>query len=289
MTVQRALATGAEPHEVEADALALAEFFRDHSCALVTGAGCSTESGIPDYRGTGRSRRRAPIQAREFLRSPEARRRYWARSAAGWPRFRAAAPSAPHRAIAALESTGHIAGIITQNVDRLHHAAGSRTVVELHGAIADVVCLACGATESRDAVQSRLCALNPEFDPSRAEVAPDGDAELPPELVRAFRVPACAVCAGVLKPKVVFFGENVPSTTTAAAYALADRAAAITVVGSSLAVFSGFRFARRARAAGKPIAIVNRGPTRADDLADLRIDAPAGAVLSRAAALLGAM
>ena len=266
---------------------ALVELVKEKRLAVLTGAGCSTESGIPDYRGDGARRRsRPPVQFQAFVRDEHARRRYWARSLIGWPLFRTAAPNAAHRALADLERAGAISGIVTQNVDRLHHAAGSRRVVELHGALADVRCLACSATEARSTVQERLLALNPSFEHEPIEIRPDGDAELREELVAGFRVPDCARCGGVLKPDVVLFGENVPRETVDRAWRVIDEAEALLVVGSSLAVFSGFRFVRGAAERGLPIAIVNRGPTRGDPHAKVRVDASAGSVLAELAETL---
>ncbi len=256
--------------------------------AVLTGAGCSTESGIPDYRGPGTlARARNPIQYREFVRSAEARKRYWARSLLGWPRVQAARPNPAHRALAALERAGVATGLITQNVDRLHHAAGSRCVVELHGALERVRCLGCGAVIERAAVQAHLLALNPNWPAPSAGLAPDGDADLPAELTAGFRVPGCPACGGDLKPDVVFFGESVPRATVDAAAALVDSAGALLVVGSSLAIFSGYRFVRRAGERGIPVVIVNLGATRADPLAAARIDGRAGQVLPVIAARLG--
>ena len=256
----------------------LADLLRGKRIAILTGAGCSTESGIPDYRGPS-ARPRSPIQHRDFVEHEATRRRYWARSALGWPRMASARPNAAHRAIAELESRGVLSGLITQNVDRLHHKAGSRDVLELHGALADVRCLDCGALESRDALQTRIDELNPSFSDAKVAVAPDGDAELPAELVADFRVPACGACGGVLKPDVVFFGGSVPRERVAAAFAKLDAADALLVVGSSLAVFSGYRFVLRAAEMKMPIAIVNRGETRGDPHAALRVDGAAGEVL----------
>jgi NAD-dependent SIR2 family protein deacetylase len=244
--------------------------------AVLTGAGCSTESGIPDYRGpTTRERTRSPIQYRAFVDDPVARRRYWARSMAGWTRFSSARPNRAHAALAAMD--GRLTGLVTQNVDRLHHAAGSRDVIELHGALHEVGCLACGGVEERHALQRRLILLNPGFDDD-AELAPDGDAEL--AHTERFRVPDCLACGGVLKPRVVFFGENVARPVVDAAFARVDAADVLLVVGSSLTVFSGFRFVKHAHARGKPVAIVNLGPTRGDPLATLKVDAPAGETLA---------
>jgi NAD-dependent SIR2 family protein deacetylase len=258
---------------------------------VLTGAGCSTESGIPDYRGPETPPRpRPPIQHREFVDHAHIRRRYWARSALGWSRFSAARPNAAHTALAELEQRGAIAGVITQNVDSLHGAAGSGTVVELHGALARVRCLACAEVATRDALQARLLAANLGwFDRSHSlGLAPDGDSDLPEELVADFAVVACEACSGTLMPDVVFFGGSVPRATLDAAWALFDRAEVLLVVGSSLAVFSGYRFVRRAAERGIPVAILNRGPTRGDEHAVLRIDARAGLALpALAQALMG--
>jgi NAD-dependent SIR2 family protein deacetylase len=263
----------------------------DRLCALLenervvvlTGAGCSTESGIPDYRGQGRPERpRAPIQHDAFTRSEEVRRRYWARATVGWARFSSCEPNAAHRALARLERVDRIVGIITQNVDRLHHAAGSRHVVELHGALAEVVCLACGRLEPREEVHRRLLVANAGWWVGASTFAPDGDAEIAPERIAGFRVVPCDGCGGALKPNVVFFGGSVTAATLAAAWSLFDRATGVLVLGSSLAVYSGFRFVRRALAERKAIAIVNQGPTRADALAiDVRLDERLGLLLPR--------
>jgi NAD-dependent SIR2 family protein deacetylase len=256
----------------------------------LTGAGCSTESGIPDYRGPETARRaRNPLQHRAFLASAATRRSYWARSFLGWPGMAEARPNAAHLALAALERAGALAGIITQNVDRLHHAAGSQRVVELHGALAEVRCLGCGGIEDRDSVQARLAALNPGFGPGSApEHAPDGDAELEDAAGAGFAVPACLDCSGVLKPAVVFFGGNVPAAVTEAAWALFDQAEVLLVAGSSLTVFSGYRFVRRAAKHGMPVGIVNLGSTRGDALAQVRVDARLGLALPELARALGA-
>jgi NAD-dependent deacetylase sirtuin 4 len=248
----------------------------------LTGAGCSTESGIPDYRGGGRTGPRNPIQHDAFLRRREVRQRYWARATIGWARFRTAEPNPAHRALAALEAAGPLAGVITQNVDRLHHRAGSRRVVELHGALAEVRCLGCGAGEERDDVQGRLLEANPGWLETASEIQlrPDGDSELPGDLVAAFAVVGCRVCGGELKPDVVFFGGTVAERTLADAWALFARAEVLLVVGSSLTVYSGFRFVRRARELDLPIALVNQGPTRADDLVHTKISAAASEILA---------
>lgn len=265
----------------------LVELLVGRRVVALTGAGCSTESGIPDYRGNGHSpRSRSPIQHQPFLGQPEVRQRYWARSTLGWPRFAAARPNAGHQALAALEAAGALAGVITQNVDRLHQAAGSRRVVELHGALAEVRCLVCHSPEPRADLQARLVAANPSWLDRRVAATPDGDAELPAEEVARFRVVACLACGGPLKPEVVFFGGTVAPPVVASAWALLAEAEALLVVGSSLAVYSGFRFVRRAAEERLPIALVNIGPTRADELARVRVSASAGVVLSRVAARL---
>lgn len=273
----------------------LVHLLRGRRVVVLAGAGCSTESGIPDYRGPeGSLKRRSPIQYGEFVRRPEARVRYWARSTVGWPRMAATRPNPAHRALADLEAGGVVAGIITQNVDGLHQAAGSRRVVELHGTLARVKCLECGQGERRDAFQQRLVAENAswldamERARSRAETAPDGDAELPPDVVAGFRVPGCPACGGMVKPDVVLFGENVPPDRVDDAWRLFFDGDALLVVGSSLTVFSGRRFIYRAEEEGVPIAVVNLGPTRADAVAATKVEDRVGRVLPRvAAALLG--
>ena len=266
---------------------ALLGMMQGRRVAVLTGAGCSTESGIPDYRGPGtRARARNPIQHMEFLGKPEVRARYWARSLMGWPRFSSARPNAAHHALADLEREGHVLALITQNVDRLHHAAGSQRVIELHGALADVRCLSCGSHEPRATLQERLLALNPGFAQHQVELRPDGDAELPVEAVRAFRVADCLRCAGPLKPDVVFFGDNVPRPTVEAAFALLEEADALLVLGSSLAVFSGYRFVLRAAERHMPIGMVNLGESRGTELAHVRVEARVGEVLPRIASSL---
>jgi NAD-dependent SIR2 family protein deacetylase len=256
---------------------------RGRRVVVLAGAGCSTESGIPDYRGPETIQRtRTPIQYQEFVRSEAARTRYWARSTVGWLRFSAARPNAGHFALAALEEGGAIQGIITQNVDGLHHAAGSRRVVELHGSLAAVRCLACGGVVSRAEFQTRLGALNEEWMGrlgAEVETAPDGDAELPVSALESFRVPACDGCGGVLKPDVVFFGENVPGERVQEAWRIFEEGEVLLVAGSSLTVYSGRRFIYRAEKEGVPIGVINIGPTRADEMAAARVDAPLGRVL----------
>jgi NAD-dependent SIR2 family protein deacetylase len=261
----------------------VATLLRGRRVVVLAGAGISTESGIPDYRGAGRSPRKS-IQYREFIASAVVRQRYWARSAAGWPKMLAARPNDAHRALVSLEERGAIAGVITQNVDGLHAAAGSRTLVELHGALARVRCLDCDTTTPRATMQERLLLANPSITERSAAAAPDGDAELTD--TDDFVVPACLICGGVLKPDVVLFGENVPAAITNRAWSLFDQAEALLVVGSSLAVFSGYRFVIRASERGLPIAIINLGPTRGDALAAAKLELRLGDALPDLAAAL---
>jgi NAD+-dependent protein deacetylase sirtuin 4 len=264
----------------------LVELLADRRIFVLAGAGCSTESGIPDYRGPEtRHRARNPIQFRAFASDAAARQRYWARAYLGWRRMRAAQPNRAHFALAALERAGHLTGLVTQNVDGLHHAAGSRTVVELHGALRRVGCLSCGALVGRDEVQAEIEAQNPWIATRTADMAPDGDAELTE--LEAFLVPACGSCGGPLKPDVVFFGENVPRERVEQAWSLLGSAERVLVVGSSLTVFSGYRFVKRAWEAQLPIGIVNLGESRGDGLATVRVDGRAGDVLGALVEHLG--
>lgn len=262
----------------------------DRRTVVLAGAGCSTESGIPDYRGPdARLRSRQPMRYQEFASSPVGRARYWSRSAVGWPVFSSARPNRAHVALSRLEEAGFVTGVITQNVDGLHQAAGSRAVVELHGSLSRVRCLECDATASRQELQDRLLESNAEWlervRARRGEVAsaPDGDADVPAEELSTFRVPACDACGGVLKPDVVFFGENVPRPVVDAAWDLLEDAELLLVVGSSLTVYSGRRFVYGARDAGVPVGIINVGPTRADELASVKIEARLGEALTRLA------
>jgi len=242
--------------------------------AVLTGAGISTDSGIPDYRGPD-SPPSNPMTIRQFTADPLFRQRYWARNHVGWRHMDDTLPNAGHRAVAALEHAGVVTGVITQNVDLLHTKAGSAHVVNLHGTYARVICLGCGHTMSRAALAEQLEALNPGFI-ERAEavgglaVAPDADAVLAD--TASFRYLDCPRCAGMLKPDIVYFGENVPKDIVAQAFSLVDHAGAVLVAGSSLTVFSGYRFVRHAAARSIPIAIVNRGRTRGDDLATVKVD-----------------
>jgi NAD-dependent deacetylase sirtuin 4 len=272
----------AAPSPSSTELEALVELCSGRRVVALTGAGCSTESGIPDYRGEGtRARARNPVRFDVYRDDPAARARYWARAAVGWPRFSAAPPNAAHRALAQLEAAGVVRTLITQNVDRLHQAAGSRAVIELHGALAEVRCLDCGAIEPRASVQDRLMAQNPGWLDHEAALAPDGDADLATleAALAEFRVVDCRACAGVLKPNVVFFGEQVPAAIVERAYARVEEAELLLVLGSSLAVFSGLRFVRRAAAREIPIAIVTVGPTRGDTLATLKLEARLGELL----------
>ena len=267
-------------------AQALADFVRQHPRLVVlTGAGCSTPSGIPDYRdASGNWKPGPPVLGAQFVRELPARQRYWARSLNGWPRFRAAEPNAAHRALASLEQRGHVRHLITQNVDGLHQRAGSRAVTELHGSLARVRCLGCDAVCARAEVQRVLERDNAGFRNLDAAPAPDGDAQLETQRLGGFRVPDCPRCGGTLKPDVVFFGESVPAPTVSACLDALAQADALLCVGTSLMVYSGFRFCRHAAARGQPVAALNLGRTRADDLLTLKIAAPCDAVLT---ALLG--
>ncbi len=263
------------------DALdALARFLDRHPrLAVLTGAGCSTPSGIPDYRDAGGAlRHQRPMSFAEFTSSPAARRRYWSRSLRGWPRIRDARPNRAHEALGRLEQRGNVVRLVTQNVDGLHQRAGSRSVLDLHGRLDVVTCLDCGAETAREDVQRLLLAWNPGFDGAPAESRPDGDASLDREL-DGFLVPGCRECGGVLKPDIVFFGENVPRPRVDAALAAVAAADALLVVGSSLMVYSGFRFALAARTLGRPIAAVNLGRTRADEMLDLKVVGDCATVL----------
>jgi NAD-dependent SIR2 family protein deacetylase len=272
------------------DALAtLREFVASHPRLFVlTGAGCSTSSGIPDYRDAdGGWKRAQPVTFQAFTGEAATRRRYWARSLAGWPRFAAARANATHHALAALEDEGRIEMLVTQNVDGLHQQAGSRAVVDLHGRLDEVVCQGCGTRLPRGVFQDDLLACNPGWEQHVAEVAPDGDADLEGVDFSTFQVPDCTHCGGLLKPDVVFYGESVPRARVEAAVAALHRSDALLVVGSSLMVYSGFRFARMAAETGIPIAAINLGRTRADDLLALKLSADCGHVLALVAATQG--
>ncbi|MEU0049915.1 NAD-dependent protein deacetylase [Streptomyces sp. NPDC006309] len=255
---------------------------------VLSGAGISTESGIPDYRGEGGSlSRHTPMTYQDFTADAGARRRYWARSHLGWRTFGSARPNAGHRAVAAFERHGLLSAVITQNVDGLHQAAGSEGVVELHGSLARVVCLSCGTRSPRRELARRLEEANPGFEPVAAGINPDGDADLTDEQVGDFRVLPCTVCGGILKPDVVFFGEAVPPQRVEHCRELVRAASSLLVLGSSLTVMSGLRFVRQAAEAGKPVLIVNRDPTRGDRHALTRVALPLGATLTTVAGRLG--
>ncbi|MEV0253749.1 NAD-dependent protein deacetylase [Streptomyces sp. NPDC050732] len=255
---------------------------------VLSGAGISTESGIPDYRGEGGSlSRHTPMTYQEFTADARARRRYWARSHLGWRTFGRARPNAGHRAVAAFGEHGLLSGVITQNVDGLHQGAGSTGVVELHGSLDRVVCLSCGARSPRRELARRLEEANPGFEPVAAGINPDGDADLSDEQVGDFRVVPCGVCGGVLKPDVVFFGEAVPPERVEHCRELVRGATSLLVLGSSLTVMSGLRFVRQAAQGGKPVLIVNQDPTRGDQHAVARVALPLGAALTTVAGRLG--
>lgn len=248
---------------------------------ILTGAGCSTGSGIPDYRDTdGRWKHRQPMTYQEFVKTPLARQRYWARSLVGWRRIADAEPGKPHQALARLEAAGRVRLLVTQNVDRLHAQAGSRRTVDLHGRLDRVECLECKTVYRREAFQDEMARLNPGWADAQATVAPDGDAHLARDDYESFQVPECPHCGGVLKPAVVFFGERVPKRRVEQAFKALDEADAVLVVGSSLMVFSGYRFARGAVERGLPLAVVNRGTTRADDELTLKVEDDCGDVLT---------
>ncbi|OKJ16882.1 NAD-dependent protein deacetylase [Kitasatospora sp. CB01950] len=268
---------------------ALVRLLAGGGVAVLSGAGLSTESGIPDYRGPdGIRRHRAPMTYQEFLAGEPARRRYWARSHAGRAVIAGARPNVGHLAVARLRAAGPLSAVITQNVDGLHRAAGTADAVELHGGLDRVICLGCAAVSPRAELDERLAVLNPAFRDAGSRLNPDGDVELPEDLVASFVVADCTRCGGVLKPDVVFFGESVPKDRVELCYRLVDEARALLVLGSSLTVMSGLRFVRHTAKSGKPVAIVNRGTTRADALAALRLDRPLGETLTALAAHLGA-
>ncbi|GAA1671371.1 NAD-dependent protein deacetylase [Fodinicola feengrottensis] len=249
---------------------------------VLSGAGLSTESGIPDYRGAqGSLRRHTPMTYEDFVASADGRRRYWARSHVGWRTITRADPNDGHHAVAALRAGGYFSGVITQNVDGLHQAAGTPDVVELHGSLNRVVCLDCRRTSPREDLDSRLRQANPTFDATTSRINPDGDVELDDADVRRFQLVDCASCgSGLLKPDVVFFGENVPPSRVRECYRMVDDSRALLVLGSSLTVMSGLRFVRYAAKAGKPVLIVNRGETRGDPHATARVDLALGPALT---------
>lgn len=264
----------------------LIEVLSGRTITVLAGAGMSTDSGIPDYGGLASRKRRTRIQYREFVGDASARQRYWARAAVGWRRVHNAQANDAHRAVARLEHAECVVGVITQNVDGLHHQAGSRRVVELHGSLSRVVCLLCSAASDRVEFQRRLELLNPWTTAAVAGTEPDGDSELADNRIAGFQVPECESCGGVLKPDVVFFGEPVPGDRVAHAWRLYEEGEVLLVVGSSLAVFSGYRFVLRASRDERPVAVVNLGPTRGDDRAVVKVEGRVGTVLPALAAAL---
>lgn len=255
---------------------------------VLTGAGCSTASGIPDYRASdGSWKRRPPVTYQAFVGDAATRQRYWARSTVGWPRVSAAQPNDAHVAIAELQRRNLVSMLLTQNVDGLHDKAGSRDVIDLHGRIDTVRCLDCRLPEPRERLQVRLLEANPDWYAVSAAAAPDGDADLDDADTSAFAVPACTDCGGMMKPDVVFFGENVPRERVARACEALENSDGLLVVGSSLMVYSGFRFTRIAHERAVPIAILTRGTTRADPLAELKLEADCVSTLPGAVALAG--
>jgi NAD-dependent SIR2 family protein deacetylase len=280
------LDTLAGPPLSEAALEAVAGLLERGDVLVLSGAGLSTESGIPDYRGpTGSLRKSLPMTYQTFVRDPLARQRYWARSQLGWRLIARAEPNDGHRAVAALQARGALSGVVTQNVDGLHQAGGAADVIELHGNLEQVVCLACLGKSPRTELDDRLRAANASWTAVASAVNPDGDVVLDEAAVASFRVVDCLGCGGVLKPDVVFFGENVPPAKVRHCYDLVERSRSMLVLGSSLAVMSGLRFVKRAASLGLPVAIVNQGWTRGDEHAAVRLDAPLGPTLT---ALVGA-
>jgi NAD-dependent SIR2 family protein deacetylase len=268
---------------------AIAALLERGNVLALTGAGISTESGIPDYRGPDGNRRVTPMQYSEFVGSSDARQRYWARSYVGWQRFNQARPNIGHESVARLQRAGQIGPVITQNVDGLHQSAGATEVTELHGSLAKVVCLTCGDRTSRWDLDERMRESNPGYTVTSDEIRPDGDIVLNDLDVAAFRIPLCLVCGrDTLKPKVVFFGESVPKPLVEHCFRLTEQADALLVLGSSLKVMSGYRFVRRAAALGIPVAIITRGSTRGDGEARLQLDAALGVTLTELVSRVGA-
>lgn len=273
-------------HDGPVTVAAVADLVRDGGVVVLTGAGISTESGIPDYRGpSGASQRRhAPMTHQAFVRDADARHRYWARSHVGWRIMRTARPNDGHRVLADLERAGLVSAVITQNVDGLHQAAGSSEVIDLHGRLDRVMCLVCGTRTTREHVDSRLADVNRGWRSTVLAANPDGDVDIPEADLQGFIVVDCEECGGPLKPDVVYFGDSVPRERVARSERLVDNAASLLVLGTSLHVYSGRRFAAQAARRGIPIAVINQGPTRADDVATVRLDEPLGrALLSLAA------
>jgi NAD-dependent SIR2 family protein deacetylase len=265
----------------------LAAFVRDGGVVVLSGAGLSTGSGIPDYRGpTGRARPSTPMTYQEFTGSETARQRYWARSHLGWRFITDVEPNDGHRAVAALQRAGLLAAVVTQNVDGLHQRAGAHGVIDLHGALDRVICLTCGECTTRERLDERLREVNPSWQQGKLPIKPDGDVDL--EDTSGFTVLACEACGGLLKPDVVFFGESVPRERVERTFALVAASSGLLVLGSSLTVMSGYRFVLRAKTLGVPVAIVNQGPTRGDRQADLRVDQELTATLTQLVGAVGA-
>jgi NAD-dependent SIR2 family protein deacetylase len=269
--------------------MALIDFFKNHNkVTALTGAGVSTASGIPDYRDeSGAWKHSRPMQYQDFIGSDFSRRRYWARSAIGRIGFKAASPNKAHTALASLEALGRVSLLITQNVDQLHQRAGSRRVIDLHGSLDQVVCIDCCNSVARDAVQDYLMLHNPLLQNLTSLAAPDGDAQLQHIDFTQIKIPECDSCGGVLKPDVVFYGESVPAARVTSCFDAIDGADAMLIAGSSLMVYSGYRFVRRAYENGIPIVAINRGITRADDILTLKVDQDCGPVLQQVATELG--
>jgi NAD-dependent SIR2 family protein deacetylase len=265
------------------DVAPVVDAVRGGGVVVLSGAGISTESGIPDYRGeTGSLRTHTPMTYGDFVGSESGRQRYWARSHLGWRTIARADPNVGHRAVATLQARGYVDGVITQNVDGLHGAAGALDVIELHGNLDRVICLDCRQTTPREELDRRLREANPAFEGEATRINPDGDVELPEEIVKDFHLVPCANCESrLLKPDVVFFGENVPKPRVERCYRLIDGSRAVLVLGSSLTVMSGFRFVRYAAKAGKPVLIINQGLTRGDPYAAVRVNLPLGEALTR--------
>jgi len=260
----------------------LVELLRGGNITVLSGAGLSTESGIPDYRGPDGNRRAVPMTYGEFVASPANRQRYWARSFLGWRRFAGARPNDGHRAVADLQHLGLVRVIITQNVDGLHQRAGAHDVLELHGNLDRARCLSCGETTPRTELDRLLREANPRFEAVAGQVRPDGDVVLSEDAVGGFHPPRCLVCqSGLVKPDVVFFGESVAKLLVEQCFSHVEASSGLVVLGSSLQVMSGYRFVRRAAAKGIPVAIVTQGPSRGDECATIRLDEPLGVMLSR--------
>jgi NAD-dependent SIR2 family protein deacetylase len=271
-------------NQAQTSVLSLANVLASRKTWLVlTGAGCSTAAGLGDYRNAeGEWKRPQPITGQAFRQDEMARKRYWARSSVGWPNFAAAQPTQSHHAIAQLQTLGVAPNLVTQNVDELHQDANHQRVIDLHGVLSRVVCLGCQQLTHRNQLQTRLIAANPWLESLDARYAPDGDADLSDDRIVDLDVPHCSQCGGLLKPDVVFFGENVPGERVQAAFDALSAAEGLLVIGSSLMVYSGFRFCRKAVEQGKPIVLVNNGVTRADDLAAYKFSGECGRLITHA-------